>query len=153
MIGPWSDKLDQISGLSLTPTKGHLPLPCLFQSSSSFLVPPEPEQSRCMHYWSLKIDESTHYSPTSWNFQVMLSVPWGIHTRVGHAFFFISAYAMQIMRIDKCISAWNRKEKKRIMYSIYSYADIRTCIKAHICGYAVFILIRIHYADLENICA
>ena len=70
MIGPFSDKLDQISGLGLTPTKEHLPLPCLFQSSSSSLVPPEPEQSRCM-----EIEESTHHSPTSCNFQIMLSVP------------------------------------------------------------------------------
>ena len=55
MIGPFSDKLDQISGLGLTPTKEHLPLPCLFQSSSFSLVPPEPEQSRCK-----EIEESTH---------------------------------------------------------------------------------------------
>ena len=60
MIGPFSDKLDQISGLGLTPTKEHLPLPCLFQSSSSSLVPPEPEQSICMHYRKMKIEESTH---------------------------------------------------------------------------------------------
>ena len=33
------------------------------------------------------------------------------------------------------------------------YADIRISGEPHICGYAVYILIRIHYADRENICA
>ena len=59
MIGPWSDKLDQISGLSPTPTKGHLPLPCLFLSSSSSLEPPEPEE---IHNWSINSqDHLVHY--------------------------------------------------------------------------------------------
>ena len=37
------------------------------------------------------------------------------------------------------------------MYVVYS--DICTCGYLHVCSFGVYILIRIHYADLENISA
>ena len=59
-------------------------------------------------------------------------------------FFFVSAYALRFMHIDKRLF-----EKKGIEYAVYGQGMGK---KHHRCGYAVLILIPIHIAVQENIC-
>ena len=60
-------------------------------------------------------------------------------------FFFVIAYALRFMHIDKRLF-----EKKGIEYAVYGHIGMGK--KHHRCGYAVYILIPIHIAVQENIC-
>ena len=64
-----------------------------------------------------------------------------IKTRVGHADFLLKRLCVALYAHCTLISAYLWLKR------IFAFVE-----KAHICGYAVYILIQIHNADKENIC-
>ena len=75
----------------------------------------------------------------------LTNIRYKVSSTVGYANFFHKWLSCGLCTLISVYPHSAPHRKNRILFVVY--ADIRMCRKARICGYAVYILIRIHYAD------